>query len=273
MANKIFFCGGDVRSCYMAEYFSQKGYNTFCYGMGTRSCELKKISEADAVIMGLPAVKDGLVYMPLSQEEIEFERLISLCSNRTKLFGGRFSCHDKAEAIQKGISLEDYSCDEIFQIENALYTAEGTVAKIIENTPGSVGSMSILVVGFGRIANALCVLLKSWPCKLTVYARNDIARARCKTFGIDTVEYMNDLSDFDVIINSVPAHIFTEALIGTVKRCALMVDLSARPGYVDKELCQKKGVKLLYLPGLPLSSAPQAAGIAAAKAVERMWKL
>lgn len=268
-AKKIFVLGGDKRSIYIADYFISNGYEVNCFGLAKHTESPDKIREADIIVMGLPAIKEGFANMPLSDVKITFEEVLRLCRKGAVVAGGRFKEKDYILATNSGIVLWDYSEDEIFKLENAFYTAEGIVKYLVENTSESVRDISILVAGSGRISGELCRLLSAWPCKLTVYARKELARVSCNFHGYNTLSELKDLSGYNVIVNTIPADVFSEDAISSAKKDALILDVSERPGFVNKDLCRLYGVKLLYLPGIPLTSAPQSAGITAAKAIER----
>lgn len=268
-AKKIFVLGGDKRSIYIAKYFMGKGHSVNCFGLENCNEDFDEIKKADIIVMGLPAIKDGFVNMPFSDEKITFEEIMKRCSKGSLVAGGRFKEEDYLLAKDAGVVLWDYSEDEIFKLENAFYTAEGIVKYLVENTTKSVLNLSILVTGSGRISGELCNLLSSWPCNLTVYARKELARIGFGLKGYNVLSCLGDLYGYDVIVNTIPADIFTEGTLSTVKKDALIMDVSERPGFVNKDLCHLYGVKLLYLPGIPLTSAPQSAGITAAKAIER----
>jgi len=265
----IFLCGGDKRSVYMAEYFSGEGYKVDTYGHGHGE-SLEGILRADMIVLGLPAVKNGMVNMPLCDKELPFDELLAMCPKDALLTGGRFTQKDLSLAKEHNIRIKDYSEDEIFQLENALYTAEGTLCAMIENTPCSLCGMKILVTGGGRISKALGSLLACAPCKVSFYARSELQRIFFAMQGYDVLSCLADLSEFDVVINTVPADILSRDALKMLKKDSVIIDLSERPGFVDKEACAELGIKLVYLPGLPLASAPRSAGITAAGAAERI---
>lgn len=257
--------GGDLRSVYMAEYIGSLGYEVT---LGGHEVAIDgKEFQSDVIILGLPAVKNGMVYAPRSKEMLSFEEFLKLCRRGSFVAGGKFSDANKDLACQYGVRLFDYARDEIFQVENAFYTAEGAVSVLISNTGRSLREQKVLVAGYGRISRALCSMLMSLGCSVSVYARNPVARAWCQSRGIKALDDLENMGLYDAVINTVPADIFTCEVLSTVKGEAVVMDLSAAPGYVDKDVCAHLGIKLIYLPGLPLSSAPCSAGEAAARAV------
>ena len=272
LVESIFVCGGDVRSEYIGQYFISCGFNVSSFGCGKEDESFKDAKKCDVVILGLPALKDGMVYMPRSDKKLELPELLSGLKSGSFLFGGRFSDSDIALASSFGITAFDYSEDEIFQTENALYTAEGALCTIIENTDISLCGMKILVLGGGRIAKALCALLANAPCTTDVYARREIQRTFFSMRGHRVTDTLSGFDGYDVVVNTIPADIFPEGIVATAEEGALIIDLSARPGYVPKDMCEKYSLRLCYLPGIPLKSAPRSAGIAAAKAIQRMYR-
>lgn len=270
--DNVFVLGGDKRSRYIAEYYRDTALHladctaSFCEG------DKKRLANADLVILGLPAVIKGMINMPFLDFDLPFEELLDMLGDKTRVAGGRFDKNSIELMESRGIIWADYSEDEIFQLENAFYTAEGTLDALITNTESSLWGMNILIAGGGRIAKALCTLLSGCPSNVSVYARNPAVRTAFALGGYETPDCLDNLSRFDVLINTVPADIFPKTVLQTLSRDSLVMDLSQRPGYISKELCKELGLKLLYLPGIPLTSAPRSAGISASKAVERIFK-
>ena len=267
--SSIFVCGGDERSVFAAEYFRQKAYDVKVFGHGDDSICPDDVRMADAVFLGLPAEKNGYINMPLSQHKLSLDNLLENCREGTLVCGGRFSDENYKTALKYNVKLLDYSADEIFQRENALYTAEGVLSKIIDNTTRSAMHIRILVIGYGRIGRAITELTCSKIWSVSVWARKEEVRAECDVKGIKTISSLKNLSDFDVIVNTVPCNLLTREYLAGAKKGVLVVDVSESPGYVDKSICRDMDIELMYLPGIPRLSAPESAGISAAGVVER----
>ena len=278
---KIIMCGGDMRSIYMAIFFINQGLDVkICASneelmkkYSLKTAQLTDIKNTDAVVFGLPAVKNDMtVNCPLSKDSLSFESILKAADKNTLIAGGRFSNEAKKMASDYKVSLIDYSTDEVFQIENAFYTAEGAVESIIKNTVKSLGELKILITGYGRITKALSKIMSSLGSQITVYARKAEQRAWVCMSGCTATEVLKELDKYDVIVNTVPHELFSENDLKAVKKDAVIIDLSARPGYVNKDMCEKHGIKLVFLPGLPAFSAPCSAGEAVARAIIRMSK-
>lgn len=270
--DNVFVLGGDKRSRYIAEYFRNTALCLTDLTAAMTKSDEKKLADADLVILGLPATLNGMVNTPLADFDLPFEKLLDMVGEKTILAGGRFDKDARELMENKNIKWTDYSEDEIFQLENAFYTAEGAVSALVENTESSLWGMNILITGGGRIAKSLCSILGGVSCKISVYARNPIVRTSFALDGFGTVDSLANPEEYDAVINTVPADIFSETVMEKVRKDAIIIDLSQRPGYVSKKLCDELGLRLLYLPGIPLKSAPRSAGISAARAVERIFK-
>ena len=115
------------------------------------------------------------------------------------------------------------------------------------------------VMGFGRIGKVLARKLAGLSAKVTCAARKDEDLAWIRAYGhmetnINTIG--ENLSDFDVIINTVPHLILTEERIKYVRDDCLLVDLASNPGGIDKKAAKNKNLKLIWALALPGKVAP-----------------
>ena len=90
-------------------------------------------------------------------------------------------------------------------------------------------------------------------------ARKDEDLAWIRAYGhmetnINTIG--ENLSDFDVIINTVPHLVLTEERIKYVRDDCLLVDLASNPGGIDKKAAKNKNLKLIWALALPGKVAP-----------------
>ena len=267
---KIFVCGGDIRSVYAAEFFAANGYEVDTFGLKKeKQKDLSCAKDADIVVLGLPCANGDMINMPLADCRVEIGELFEVLKKGTLVFAGAVNEKIRNASQRCSLVINDYSQNEVFMEENALYTAEGTLCEIIQRTEKSLCDTKILVTGSGRIADALAVLLLSSPAKVTICARSDTKRACFCRMGFETLWPAGDMSEYDVIVNTVPCDIIGEDSLKSIRKDALILDLSQRPGYVNKDLCKKYCLNLVCLPGIPRLSAPRSAGEAIARAVLR----
>ena len=192
--------GGDARQLSLADRLVGKGAQVQCYGLPEE--KLKKevlvvprwreaIADADAVLLALPVSPDGVhIHMPLAAG-LEIPTLKSVFSELPHgvfLAGGRFSPCAKSLAEEHGLTPFDYAQSEAFQQKNALPTAEGAVAILMERIPRTVAGLPVAITGYGRVSRALAKLLHAMGAKVTIGARKPMALAEAAT-GDDRDKY------------------------------------------------------------------------------------
>ena len=72
----------------------------------------------------------------------------------------------------------------------------------------------------------------------------------------ESQDMLKDLSNYDVIINTIPNMILNEKKLQYVKKGALLIDLASNPGGIDKDETKKQGLKLIHALGLPGKVSP-----------------
>lgn len=71
-----------------------------------------------------------------------------------------------------------------------------------------------------------------------------------------SIIYGEHLKRYDIIFNTVPHLILKEDNIKYIKEDCLIIDLASKPGGVDKEVAEKKKIKLIPALALPGKIAP-----------------
>ena len=146
---------------------------------------------------------------------------------------------------------------------SAISTAEGAIQIAINETPKNLHGNNVLVLGFGRIGKILSKMLDGIGSKVACEARKTTDLAWIKAYGyepINLIELKQNLSRFDIIINTIPFVVLDKEMLQEVKKDALIIDLASNPGGVDKKAVKELGIKFnwaLSLPGKvsPLTSA------------------
>lgn len=150
-----------------------------------------------------------------------------------------------------------YARSEAFQIGNAALTAEGAVA-LLRPEAGLSGA-HVLVLGYGRIGRLLCRELQKTGALVTVAARSAEQRAWAAAEGSESTPLealAGKLGGFDILINTIPAPVLTEALLRLVSPGALLLELASAPGGIDAAAAHEQGLRYLRAPGLPAKFAP-----------------
>lgn len=210
-----------------------------------------KIETADVVLLPVPTTRDGKnVFCPQTDKTIPLDTLYKAKENALILSCG----YDF-----KNTNCINYLKRDDFCLLNAVPTAEGAIARAINDTPFCLWKSKVLVIGNGRVAKILTDRLAALKCDVTVTARKTRDFAYLDALGIKHIHTRDvppKASQFDIIFNTIDVPIFDD--MSTLKKCYLY-DLSTK-GCIDFEAAQQNGIKAVKLPGIPGKIAPVTAG-------------
>ena len=210
---------GDARQRYLGELLAREGHELVPYAPG---------KPADAWLFPLPtgnhpalgALKPG-----------------SLCL--TALAAGEHPL----------LRLRDYYDDEAVLLRNAAITAEGAVALAMQRTDRTLLGSRVLILGGGRISQALAPRLRALVAEVTVYARGEAQRALAACRGCRTLEKLPENPEgYHILFNTVPATLLPSAAEG-----ALNIELASAPGGF------RDAAGVVTARGLPGKTAPRSA--------------
>ncbi len=263
----IVIVGGDKRQKYLKEYLVEKGFTVNSYGLFDWDEDTDKlkgmIGEDSIVVLPLPATRnDKTIFMPFSKKEIFIDRLFSFLGRKNLVFGGIIKGELLSRLMESEIPFYDYY-DQTFIEKNAVLTAFGALKIILEHIDFALPMGKYAVTGFGRVAKETVAVLKSLSCDVTVFARNPSQRedAIIKGCKAEPLTSLSQLSgDFDIIINTVPAHIIHEESIVNMKKECKIIELASAPFGLDFDLAQKHGIDVVKALGLPGKYTPKTAG-------------
>ena len=284
---KIGFLGGDRRMLSAAASLSGEfecalwGYGQALTGESSRQmlCNCVRCADwssavkaADAVILPLPASKDGkTLNMPLGEgEPPKLLDVVREMKVGASLFGGKLPFLLKEAAAESGVEAVDYYEDEALQIRNAVPTAEGAIAACISALPVTVAGMRTAVSGYGRVGRTLAQRLKSLGAEVYAVARNprDLAWAACDgCIPVKLDEYRKTPVWCTAVFNTVPVRIFDEELLAKLPVETVIFELATASAGVDTEAAKSIGIRVIPLDSLPGKTSPDTAGEIIADAV------
>ncbi|MGI6013547.1 MAG: dipicolinate synthase subunit DpsA [Oscillospiraceae bacterium] len=279
---KFAVLGGDHRFEILCKLLHTDGHTVRAFALDTAQLPAaicttsveEAVEQAGCVILPLPLSRNGVdLNAPLSERTHPLTKLFPRLPQKALLCAGRVEPWAKDLAAQSGVQLQDYLQREEFAIYNAVATAEGAVELIIKHTPITLWNSRILVIGFGRIGKVLSHRLRGMGAEVTVSARNCADRAWGAAYGyrvLDTSRLEGQLSDFHVVINTVPARVLGEGRLAELHKDTLCMDLASRPGGMDFDAASRLGVRALWALSLPGEVAPQSAGAAIRDTVYNM---
>lgn len=269
---KLIILGGDVRLRYTAARLARK-YEVFTYGQS--ETDMLPDDKCDAVILGLPASRDGVnINAPLCKAAIPITLLKKILKPGGIVIGGMISPQIRKYCTDNSFFCEDHYIDESVMLRNAVPSAEGALAVGINATPEQMLGQRVLILGFGRIASQLAVYLTAMGSEVIVAARSREKRAKarmlgCRAIGFDALS--NILTEVTLIYNTVPCVVIGEDELLSFDDEAVYVELASASG-IDKNALRKCGtdIKIINAGGLPAKTAPKTAGEIIADAAEEI---
>ena len=269
MKPAISILGGDMRQSYLAQLLRDDGYLTVTWGLegggGDGGVPLDQALEGDLLLLPLPVCRNGMLPLPLSEAELEVERLWPRLRYDQLLLGGLTSELSPRLMADYGLTLLDYYTREDAQAANAVPTAEGALQLAMEASDRTIHGSRCLVIGCGRIGKLLAARLAALGAEVTVSARKYGDLAWIQAWGwhsVRTGALDGTLNRFHFIFNTVPALILDAARLREVREDCVILDLASAPGGVDMEEALRLSLRAASAPGLPGRTAPRAAAAA-----------
>lgn len=184
------------------------------------------------------------------------EQLRDAMDRGCRIIGGMLPVH--------GRRCFDYMQDEAFLFENARITAEGAAVMLGTQLDGTLYGCDVGIVGMGRIAECLCMILRGMGARVTVYARRPEVLCRARAMGADAVCFSGALPDgvvgHDALLNTVPSVLLNESILKKAAPGLLYLELASPPGGIDRAAAERCGVRYINGQGIPGKYAPRAAG-------------
>ena len=263
--------GGDPRQIALAQALADDGHQVHTYALEegedppSPAPDLSLVGEAQCVILPLPADDGEALNTPLSRQGLTVRRLLSALKPGQLLCGGKLSDSLRLQTEARGLRVVDYFDREELAVANAVPTSEGTIQLAMEELPITLHAAQVLVIGYGRLGKVLAHQLQGLGARVSVAARSCADLTWIRVWGCEGEEtgaLHGELSDYDLIVNTVPALVLDRALLRELKRECLVIDLASKPGGVDFAAAAELGVKVIWALSLPGKTAPVTAGLA-----------
>ena len=204
-----------------------------------------------------------LLPMPMDADQADLARILRAAQPGALALGGRVSKPVQAAADAAGVELIDYFLRPELACLNAVPTAEGCLALLMQLRERTIWESSILVLGGGRVAHALCRRLVLLGAHVTVAARSPNQRAQVRCMGCGAAglgELPRLLPGFDTVVNTIPAPVLGRAELTHLPENALVIDLASMPGGTDFAAAKALGLRTVHALSLPARCAPRTAG-------------
>lgn len=262
--------GGDLRMIKLAKILAEEGNKVNVYGL-EKAEELQNrkniifgkewketIQNADIVLGPIPFSKDGKkINSPYSEKVISIQEFLEHTKNKIRMVGN-FKFPNEELTKGQGEIIDVMKREELVVL-NAISTAEGTIELAMHHTDRTIQGSKILIIGFGRIGKVLAKKLTALSAYVTCTARKEEDLAWIRTYGyqgINSNRLEKNLSQYDIIINTVPHIILTKERLQNVKQECLLIDLASAPGGMDQKAVEEGEFKYIWALALPGKVAP-----------------
>lgn len=270
----IALVGGDRREQEIARCAAATGATVRAYGFPWPKGGIGNVAhapdpaaclkDADFALFPIPGIApDGALFAPAIAARI--------IPDRAMLAGMRQPAHIilgwadnslKAHCEPLGISIHEYEWDDELMLLRGPAIVEGMLKVIIENTDITIHRANVCLVGQGTIGTLVTRTLYALGARVRVVARNAVQRAAANATGAESYDFpqiAEAMRDCDILISSVPAQVVTSEMLGNLPSHALLVDLAAPPGGVDRDAANRIGLRFVWARGLG-SRAPVTVG-------------
>lgn len=195
------------------------------------------------------AKKGDLIVFPPNKKWTANE-VFSLPKNVTIFCGNVDDCYVEAFK-ENNIKWINFLDDELFSIENAKLTAEGVLALVLEHSPVSIFENQILILGGGRISKSLALLFEKLGLNFCIASFSKQSFLESNYFcnkNYFEFEFLKDIKQFDVIINTRPLEFFDDEKIKLIKKDCLFLETASKNCLDETKV---KNFYYLKAPALP----------------------
>jgi len=271
----ICLVGGDARQVEITRIFSEMDASVRLLGFDNMQNHYSGVvkvdfdptafENVDAVVLPPVGTDDiGRIDSIFSTENLQLtEAHIKALPAHATVYTGMANSYLKKLCSGVGIPVVELLERDDVAIYNSIPTAEGAIMMAIQNTDITLHHSNSIVLGMGRTGLTLARTLYSLGAnvRMGVYKPEQYARAFEMGYApFYTEELSMQVSDADLIFNTIPHMIITAQVISHIPHRAVIIDLASKPGGTDFRFAEKRGIKALLAPGLPGIVAPKTAG-------------
>ena len=203
-----------------------------------------------------------LLPMPLSAERPGLVQLLLQAAPGTLVLAGRIDPAVYALPGADKLTLLDLYQNPALVEKNAIPTAEGCIQLLLCHSARTLWQEPVLLLGFGRVGQALGVRLAALGAFVTVAARSPVQRAKAESLGCraDSPDRLDHPMPWRVVVNTIPSRVLEQARLRNLPQGSLLIDLASKPGGIDFQAARKMGHTALHALALPGKCAPETAG-------------
>lgn len=213
------------------------------------------LAGADIALFPIPGIApDGALFAPQCPVRIiPDRRMLSGMRQPAHIILGWADKNLKAHAEPLGITFHEYEWDVGLMLLRGPAIVEGLLKVIVENTDITIHKSQVGIVGQGTIGFLVTRYMVALGAYTHVVARNEVQRAAAHAAGAEShaLEELEALAPrLDIVVSTVPAAVVGRNVIERLPPHALIVDLAAPPGGVDRDAAAAFGRKFVWARGM-----------------------
>ena len=265
---ELLVVGGDKRHAALFELAQARGWHVMSMGLpGSMPCAV----QADVAVLPMPYARDGRVPAPLCSDAPDIRDVMEHVKPGARVYCGGADEALSALVQEKQLKIIDLYKDEAFARRNALSSAEGAIYALMRERDEMVAGADVLIVGFGRLGQALALMLTGMGARVRVAARREESRALAEVMGCEPVP-MDALhiavKGMSAIFNTVPACVIDDRTLLSMDADAIIVETASAPYGVDFDSARALGVRVLKEGSIPGRYCPRTAAAIMLDAIE-----
>ena len=248
---KILIIGGDSRNEYLYTELTQSGYEVDKFALGENSQKELETNSYKFIVGPIPFTTDNIhLYTPLCNRSIHINDFLQSLNNSSLLMAGSIPDNQSINCAYIDLTKNEWLYDK-----NIISTGEGILQLLLNNIEYTIDDSNILVTGYGKVGKSISTALLNLNARVSIYSTNTMEQEEIA--GKFQTGQINDLTQYDIIINTIPSIIFTERNLNTINRGTFLLDVASSPGGIDIEHAEKNNIRFVKAPGLPGKKAPK----------------
>ena len=233
MENAIFYCRGRSGAIgYAEEFLRNAGMEVIC----TPSNQSKYL------LLDVPSFRPD----EKLRDGSSLECLLSSLPEDITVIGGGLT----HPALQ-GYRCVDLLRDPQYLAKNAYLTAECALDVAMPYMTIALRDCPVAILGWGRIGKCLAKIFGALGSKVSIAARKEGDLASIQSLGYQAMsypEFKQQLGQFRLIFNTVPALVLEEADIKNAHPRCVKIDLASITGIEGEDVIQARGLPGLHIP-------------------------
>ncbi|MFB5266624.1 dipicolinate synthase subunit DpsA [Paenibacillus enshidis] len=279
---RVLVIGGDARQLQVLRKCADLGASVHAVGFERIPEKIPGVSfvplgeevleSADALILPVVGCDDeGKVNALFAEEPLQLlDEHVSVLPGHCTIYTGMAKPYLHNLSDKYGLKLVELLNRDDIAIHNSIPTAEGAVMMAIQHTEITIHGSKCIVLGMGRTGFTLAKTLQGLGADVKIGIRWKDEGARAAVMGwkpFETRDLADEVSDIDLLFNTIPTMIITAQILSRMPRSAVIIDLASAPGGCDFSSAEKIGIKAVLAPSLPGIVAPKTAGMIMADAL------